>query len=129
MAEYGSGIYLDENFDWEVDTSGDVRGDTGVSELQKDLAFNVVRALAYGEGISTPENVADGGIIGEPLTRGILTDIEIAVGNVVSSDSRIDSVIYATAQKTSDADNYVEVECEAEIDVETETFEFVIPAS
>lgn len=42
---FGSGIYLDEQLDFSVDSTGDIRGETGLSELQKDLAFQMIISL------------------------------------------------------------------------------------
>lgn len=41
--ELGRGLYLDEQLDLDVDTTGDIRSTTGGSnELEKDLAFQLI---------------------------------------------------------------------------------------
>lgn len=129
MDHFGNGVYLDEILDLDVDESGDVRGSRGPSELRKDLSFFLIRALETGEGISTPENIADNGVIGEPLTRGTLTDIELASKNVIGADPRIDSVILVSAEESDEDDEFVVLDIETVIDDETESFEFVIPVN
>lgn len=42
---FGAGIHLDGQFDFAVDTTGDLKHESGVSELQKDLAFQMVISL------------------------------------------------------------------------------------
>jgi hypothetical protein len=42
---FGDGIHLDEQFDFAVGTTGDLKSESGTDELQKDLAFQMVISL------------------------------------------------------------------------------------
>lgn len=57
MSEYGSGPYLDENFDLTVDTIGDVKIANEGDELEKDLAFQLAFSLRRFHGASPTSNV------------------------------------------------------------------------
>lgn len=128
MPDYGSGIFLDGNLDFDVNSVGDIRSASGIDELHKDVRFNVYRAMVNGSGLETPESVAENGIVGEPLRPGILADIETAVGKIVGDDPRIDAVLLVNAEDTENRNNYVRITCTANIDDETQQFELVIPA-
>jgi hypothetical protein len=128
MADYGSGIAFDGNFDWSVDSTGDLAFASELDELKKDLAFRVASALMYGERIERPESIAGNGVIGEPLTDGLLADIEIAVAKVVSDDARIDSVAVVEAEQPDTSSDFVEIRCETIVDTESESFQFIIPS-
>jgi hypothetical protein len=56
---FGSGIYLDEQLDFSVDSTGDIRGESGVSELQKDLAFQMIISLNKYLGQPPSGNLAE----------------------------------------------------------------------
>ena len=98
----GSGLSLDENWDLEIASDGDVASVEGSDELQKDLAFNVGRLLIDSQG----------GVV----TDGDLSDIEIRVEQVLASDPRVAAVlrVEADTQLNSDGDTSVAVESEVE---------------
>lgn len=76
--ELGSSPALDENFDFIVDSSGDVEDSDGLNELEKDLSF----ASAF--------RLED--FIGQPLTPTTRQKVENAVEEVFDREERIDSV-------------------------------------
>lgn len=79
MTELGSGLSLDDQWDLQVDvSSGDLETESGSSEVQKDLAFNVGRALE--------------GAVGGALGQGELSDIELGVKKIIQADPRVESV-------------------------------------
>jgi hypothetical protein len=62
MTSLGSGVGLDESFDFEVGSTGDLKSTEGVEELEKDLAFQMVLGLDEFIGrrptAALPERVA-----------------------------------------------------------------------
>ena len=76
--ELGSGPALDKNFDFIIDSSGDIEDSDGLNELEKDLSF----ASAF--------RLED--FIGQPLTPTTRQKVENALGEVFDRESRIDSV-------------------------------------
>jgi hypothetical protein len=53
----GGGIYLDNQFDFSVSTTGDLRFSNGVNELQKDLSFIMVIILDEYIGKGPSDNL------------------------------------------------------------------------
>lgn len=52
MATYGTGLDLDEYYDFVIDESGDVASASELDELEKDLRGKVYRVISnYGVGI------------------------------------------------------------------------------
>lgn len=123
---YGSGPLLDYNFDLAVDPSGDVSVVSGISELEKDLAFNLTRVLKYGEGVESPASLA-GGIVGVPLDRGTRSDIQIIVSDVLDSDDRIEDVVDVEISQGDSLDTLV-IDAIVTIDTDSEEFTFVVTA-
>lgn len=74
----GSGLYLDQNLDFDPNTTGDLRTVSGSEELQKDLAFQLLITLDE--------------FIGPPLTPGTRADIKSRTVDTITSDSRVDSL-------------------------------------
>lgn len=122
---YGSGIKLDENFDFVVDETGDVSGETNLQELFKDLSFNISSALEYGEGVDRPETISNG-VVGKPFTNSILSDVEIVVAKIIKNDVRISDVLSVNASPSDENPNTLIINTRVSIDVKTENFEFVI---
>lgn len=56
---FGAGIHLDEQFDFAVDTTGDIQSDRGVIELQKDLSFQMVISLSKYLGQAPTGNLPE----------------------------------------------------------------------
>ena len=75
---YGSGPYLDEGFDFEVATDGDLRINSGLSELEKDLSFQMVISLSP--------------LIGMRPTKNFEVKLRDRATRVALADERIDSV-------------------------------------
>lgn len=75
---FGSGPALDENFDFIVNTVGDIKDADGLNELEKDLAF--VSAFQLED------------YIGKPLTPTIRQEIENTLTQIFDAEPRIDAV-------------------------------------
>jgi len=76
--EFGSGIALDQQFDLSVDSTGDIEATSGVNELQKDLAFNMVLNLER--------------FLGEPPSGNLNTRVADIASRVALADVRVASV-------------------------------------
>ena len=74
----GSGLYLDQNLDFDPSTTGDLRTTSGSEELQKDLAFQLLIVLDD--------------YIGPPLTPGTRSEIKSLTVDTILSDSRVTSI-------------------------------------
>lgn len=74
----GSGPSLDEDLDFEIDETGDIRSSSGMEELQKDLSFQMMIALSQ--------------FIGENPTPELNVEVRRKVYRVAVSDERISSV-------------------------------------
>lgn len=109
MVEYGAGPALDADFDFSVDSSGDIAGSFGEDELGKDLSFNVSAALVGGRGVERPPDMADG-VVGERLDDGTIRDIEVVVAKIISRDVRVDEVRAVNAERVSGESFDVSVE-------------------
>ncbi len=75
---YGNGVYLDENFDFELGPSGDLRMSRGLSELEKDLSFQMVISLSP--------------LIGMRATKNFEVKLRDRATKVALADERIESV-------------------------------------
>lgn len=91
MVDYGSGPALDQYLDLVPGSTGDLSASSGVDEIRKDIAYNLIGALRHGEGVEQPASVADG-VVGEPITDGLSDDISIVVSDIIESDPRVESV-------------------------------------
>lgn len=78
MASLGAGIYLNEDWDFAVDVSGDLRTTTEIKELQKDVALNVAESLQDD--------------LGKPITNQTAKEIRISTKNVLLSDPRLGTI-------------------------------------
>lgn len=75
----GSGQYLDQNLDFEVDAGGDIQTSSGIDELQKDLAVQMIVSLSQFIGESpTPETEAD---IKRMAYRVAIADVRVSSVN------------------------------------------------
>jgi hypothetical protein len=99
MSEYGSGPFLDENFDLTVDSVGDVKISNDGDELEKDLGFQLTFSLRRFLGASPTQNA-------EAKAKSTAID-------VVEADPRVDRV--------------VKREIEAELSDDTRTLTVRIP--
>lgn len=75
---FGSGVLLDENFDFEVGNTGDLQHESGVDELEKDLAMQMVISLSQ--------------YLGEPGSGNVVNKIAGTAARVALLDSRVRSV-------------------------------------
>lgn len=74
----GAGQYLDEDLDFEVGPTGDIRTTSGVEELQKDLAFQMIISLSQ--------------FLGEPPTPETESEIKRMAYRVAFADLRVTGV-------------------------------------
>lgn len=74
----GSGVYVDQNLDFDPNETGDLRTISGSAELQKDLAFQLLITLDR--------------FVGPPLTPGTRADIKSRTVDTITSDTRVDSI-------------------------------------
>lgn len=59
MTDFGSGIFLTQDLDFEVTTTGDIQSSTGADELEKDIAIQSIIQLQDIRGIrGTPQEKA-----------------------------------------------------------------------
>lgn len=79
MVEAGGGIFLAQDWDLEVDETGDIRTVEGVAELEKDLAFYTARVLRPVEGL--PQN---------PQTRSV---IQARIERAINTEPRVRSIL------------------------------------
>ncbi len=75
----GSGVFLDERFDFSVDPTGDLKSTSGLNELQKDLAFQMVINLEQ--------------FIGQPPTGNLQEKVAGTAKRVAEADSRVRYVL------------------------------------
>jgi hypothetical protein len=83
--ETGSGPALDRNFDFRIDSSGDIKASNGVSELEKDLAFNSAVLLQD--------------FIGKVLTPTTRQEVNNTLESILEQEERIDSVQNITVEQ------------------------------
>jgi len=74
----GSGPDLDKNFDFRINTVGDIASTSGVSELEKDLSIQMVLSLSD--------------YLGEPAKSNVKNKVAGTAENVALLDSRVQSV-------------------------------------
>jgi hypothetical protein len=92
----GSGLYLDQELDFDPSTTGDLRTVDGSEELQKDLAFQLLIVLSD--------------YIGPPLTPGTRADIKSLTVDTITSDSRVDSIDRGSMQVTKPTPESIRVQ-------------------
>lgn len=76
--ELGAGQYLDQNLDFEIDETGDVRSAFGGAELEKDLSFQMIASLSQ--------------FLGERPTPELEADIKRMAYRVAAADVRVSTV-------------------------------------
>lgn len=76
--ELGAGIALDEDLDVSVGSTGDLKNESGVDELRKDLAFNMILSLQQ--------------YLGSPPGGNLEEKVAATAYRVALADSRIESV-------------------------------------
>jgi len=86
MTEDSTGLSLDRNFDFEIDSAGDIKSVSGVDELQKDLS-----------GLIT--NIIDNRSGGSVLTENKQKELESRIRTVVSRDPRVTAVNTVSLEK------------------------------
>lgn len=90
--ELGGGIYLDPDFDFEVDSTGDLRTSTDLDELGKDISFNVATELQ--------------GELGRRVDTTTQKRINLIVQNELIEDPRIGSINDVTVRQLLPNDGY-----------------------
>jgi|APHM01.1.fsa_nt_gi hypothetical protein len=108
MSDLGAGIALNQDWDFEVDTTGDLRMTTGLAELQKDIAFNVADSLQSE--------------LGRRIDNTTAKRISVIVQNQLVEDPRVVAVGNTTVRRV---DNTNEFEVVAEADTVDGPFELV----
>lgn len=121
--EFGAGIFLDPDIDFEVDESGDIRTITGEREFQKDIAFFVKYELER-EIEDEDGNITRHSQIGQRLDATTLKRIEIIAEDTLLNDPRVDSINSLDAREVDENDNRVELV--ADVDAELGPQELVI---
>lgn len=113
----GAGLSLDDQWDLSVDTtSGDLEADSGINELEKDLAFAVARGInnsKFTGGVMSDGQVADLGLYLKRLLRSDPRVISVDSVDVRTSNrnQRVDADIVLTVgsyQDDVDGDGEVE---------------------
>jgi len=111
MSNFGSGIFLNEDWDFEVDATGDLKSTSGLDELQKDVSFNLSRNIE----------------IGKRLDSSTQKSIQVTVRDVLVNESRIDSIRELEVRRVDSANKF---EVIAEVDTITdETAELIFEVS
>lgn len=77
MTELGSGVSLDEDLDFSVGSTGDLKGVEGQEELAKDISFQLIIALQ--------------GVLGSVLTPAVEREIRDTTRSVALADPRVKS--------------------------------------
>jgi hypothetical protein len=82
--QYGSGIKLTQDLDFEINSTGDIATEIGVDELEKDLAFNMIAQLSDIPGRQkTPRTIAvvksrtEQQLLADPRVRDVIGEIEV----------------------------------------------------
>lgn len=118
---FGDGLYLvdsaDEEgeyqWDLDVDESGDIRGSSGLDELQKDVAFRAAQALEE--------------VIGAQLTPTTMNRVRAVVQDVLQTEERIQRVVRMDVSRVRGQSNTVRVR--ADVNTEFEVVSLVFTAS
>ena len=111
MSNFGSGIFLNEDWDFEVDVTGDLKSTSGPDELQKDVSFNVARNVE----------------IGKRLDSSTQKKIQVTVRDVLVNEYRIESIRELDVRRVDSSNKF---EIIAEVDTITdETPELVFEVS
>lgn len=76
---WGSGMELTQDWDLEVDRTGDISSVAGLEELEKDLAFRSAQELA--------------GSVGSVLNKDTVAQIKRAARRALSEDVRVNRVV------------------------------------
>lgn len=77
--EFGSGIFLDEQLDFSVGNTGDLKHTSGLEELQKDLAFKMILNLEQ--------------FLGQPPSGNLKAKVADVASRVAIADTRVNSVV------------------------------------
>jgi hypothetical protein len=77
--EYGAGIKLTQNFDFDISPTGDIESTDGVAELEKDLAFQLTRVLNDE--------------VGEVIGPGSASQLERLTRVALNQDARVSEVL------------------------------------
>lgn len=88
---YGSGIKLDEDWDFVVDDSGDIASTSEFSELEKDIAYALANRLDNDLGV--------------PITPTGFAQLKSATLQILQRDQRIERIADITVEESTDENN------------------------
>lgn len=115
MSDFGAGVGLNRDWDFEVDSTGDLTTVSGLDELEKDVAFNVAR------------NWEDS--IGRRVGSSTQKRIQITVRDVLIDEPRVNDIRNLTVRRVADNANKFEVVAEVNTIVGADTeLVFEVPA-
>lgn len=89
--KFGAGVHLDEQFDFAVGSAGDLKNESGVSELEKDLAFRLSSNLQR--------------FLGRPQTGNIEAKVTDVTVRTINADTRVNSVVQDSIEVDFDSAN------------------------
>lgn len=90
--DLGGGIALDDDFDFEVDETGDIRKTTGRAELEKDIAYATAYALQAQ--------------LGQRVDGTAKKQVELIVRNVLIEEVRITDINRVNVIELPELDGY-----------------------
>ncbi len=96
---YGNGIKLTDDFDFVIDSSGDIASAEGDNELQKDIAFRVKRFIDLSNY--------------DLLSTTGKEELRVDVENIVQSDERIQRATASILERDGIGDITIEVSADA----------------
>jgi hypothetical protein len=103
--DFGGGIQLDEDWDFEIDSTGDIKTAKGVAELEKDLAFRSTVAIQPYLGQPIDNTLAEK--VRNILREAMLQDDRIeAVESISFERTGRDEITVTVTVITSDASEY-----------------------
>lgn len=111
VPELGSGISLEENFDLNLDTTGDIDSESGIDELQKDLAVATTLVLKQ--------------YLGEPPEKGVENRVSDVAKKMVENDVRVNRVVQGSVE-VEYSDNRQELSVEMSIVTEIGTTRLIV---
>lgn len=103
---FGAGPKLTQNFDFEVNNTGDIETNNGLDQLEQDLGFNTRRRLQDRLGsIMTntekqlTENRARRVFEDDPRIQSVM---DMSIRETGTNELSIDAIVYASNEETYD---------------------------
>lgn len=78
VKEFGSGVFLDEQLDFSIDSTGDIQSTNGVEELEKDLSVQMLIGLKQ--------------YTGSPPSGNLRAKVKNTARNIAIADARVLSI-------------------------------------